>query len=212
MTVTKSGVMADLKAVDDAAVRIAATIGKLRAEQAALGGKAPANVASLIPGIRDEMKQVRAGALRRGVEPDLAALQGRLDTALARADEVRDLLDAAVAAETAVGQERLALLVDRHEEFLDAAVAEVAIGEKLLATAAAACLDVGDQRAIAQAALRLAFDGHIGNAANKTHEQEQQRKADWRSFTPWAQTNSPESNALWSAIQTITTPPPRVVA
>ncbi len=40
MTVTKSGVMADLKAVDDAAVRIAATIGKLRAEQAALGGKA----------------------------------------------------------------------------------------------------------------------------------------------------------------------------
>jgi hypothetical protein len=207
ITKTKpAGVMDDLAAVDDAQQRIADLIGELRAEQSQLGGRPPMSRTSTIAGLKEDIKQARATALRRGVEPDLAKLQERLAAAHARADEVAEELGAAQVAEVAVGHERLALLRDRHSEFLALAEAEVKRGESLLAALAVAALDVGDQRVIAQAALRLAFDGDPGNYPNKTTEQEAERKAAWRSFEPWAHTNSPQSNALWQSITTITTP------
>jgi hypothetical protein len=67
-------------------------------------------------------------------------------------------------------------------------------------------LDVGDQRKVAQAALRLAADGHVGNYPNASAEDIAARKAWWRSASPWTETGSAEERALWEAVTTITRP------
>ena len=145
--------------------------------------------------------------MRKGVEPDLTKLQARLDAAAARAGEVAELLSAAQAAALAITHERLQLLVDRHSEFTALAEAETARGEELRAVLASCALDVGDQRVVIQNALALMFAGHPGNYPGKTHQDEEARKAHFRTFEPWAQTGSPRAGAFWSAIELVTTPP-----
>jgi hypothetical protein len=203
-----TGVLADLAAVEDAAARIAGRIRELSAEQLALGGRPPAHTTATIPGIKSDIKLARADALRRGGEPDLAKPQAALAAAVARADEVADEIAAAQVAAKDCDHEREQLLADHHEELVDLAVEQVKHGEQLLAGLAVLALDVGDQRAVILGALRLAFGGHpYRPSATPTHEEEQARKAEYRTFEPWAKVNTPASNALWTAIQTVSTPP-----
>lgn len=204
------GPLEALKDLDEQAARVQSHRQKLEAETAAISGAFNTHdrrVGGKIAELKTKISDARAAALRDGTDADTAAHELEIAKHEQRLEWIASDRRAARQALDAITNERRAVLVGRHGEFVALARAESDAGLQLLATASGVCRDVLEHRERVAQLLRLMTAGHPGNQPGKLAADENDRRNLWRSFEPFAETRTPENNALWESVARLSTVP-----